>query len=819
MLEFFRRYQKYLYVVITVVIVISFSFFGTYNTLSDNSFREQIAFTAVDGTDVIRHELDEMAAFISTDSQDKLLFGGIWGPNFLNNGVIKHDFLETGLAAKLIEEYPSELQSDLESRYEKEKRFNLYHHPQIPFIGTASAWSAFAPTMKEHYDSLKSAQNPLSSEAINARIALFLAERQFPAPLLRQVLHYQEGQYPGLPPDRELDQIDLSLFNYHTTEDWFGPRFTRLVAEFIINASIIAEQKGYQVSKADALADLMRNAEMSYQQNKRNPQLGVASSREYFSEQLRRLGMDTNKAAKLWRQVLLFQRYFQDVGSSVFVDPFTFGKIDSYALEGVEGELFHLPKDMRLGNYLSLQKFETYLDAISKRNEKDLLSLPAKFLPIAEIAKNTPALVQKRYVLEIASVDKKSLQNKVTVKETWNWEVEDKNWELLKKQFSDLSIKPANNREERFAALDALDDKTRSRIDAYARSSIADAHPEWIEIALDEAPVQNITIGLHEKGRSLQFSGLENGKELMKLLDAAPLASQQSSELSPSAKGAAEKLLQFTADKNVFYRISVIERSPQQEVMTFSEANEEGVLDKLLDNKLEAYYSKIREAHPELFQQEDKSWKPFNSVKTDVADKYFEKTLKTIQSAYAAAIAPNKAPEVLIGDFAASVRFLPYMQSMRNKLQKNPEKIAELTSEANKTVAAQNALPIHGDLADQWKLERNPYKINRSNADHILDHDDVFVLADNSWTKVNTPSNGDINFFRLDRKISEPDSKVVAENISKARMLLSTDAQQKLMMITLKEIKSKNAISLKYLDQINEMPLSEEENITPQNPF
>jgi hypothetical protein len=56
MLEFFRKYQRYFFILITIVIVISFSFFGTYSTLSNGSFREQIAFTTVDGTDITRHE-------------------------------------------------------------------------------------------------------------------------------------------------------------------------------------------------------------------------------------------------------------------------------------------------------------------------------------------------------------------------------------------------------------------------------------------------------------------------------------------------------------------------------------------------------------------------------------------------------------------------------------------------------------------------------------------------------------------------------------------------------------------------------------------
>lgn len=87
-------------------------------------------------------------------------------------------------------------------------------------------------------------------------------------------------------------------FGYHTLEDWFGPRYVRLVAQFILNSAKVAEQKGYKVSKEEALADLMQHASISYQQNANNPNLGVANLQQYFDEQLRRMNMDQNKAVK-----------------------------------------------------------------------------------------------------------------------------------------------------------------------------------------------------------------------------------------------------------------------------------------------------------------------------------------------------------------------------------------------------------------------------------------------------------------------------------------------------------------------------------------
>ncbi len=267
MLEFFRKYQKYFFLVITIVIIISFSFFGTYSAFTTKMGHEIPVFTAVDGQVVSRSDLDEMAVFLGTDAQDKLMFGGAWGPNFFNNGVIAKDFLDTGLAEILVESYAEDLRPDLQPRLDKEKRFVLYTHPQGKFVSVENAWRYVAPEMKQQYEKLMKQTNPLAPEAFEARVNLFLGEKKFPPPLLRQVLQYQQRQFSWMMPDENLDRMDLSLFGYHTVEDWFGPRFIRLVSQFIINAAKIAEQKGYVVTKEETLADLMQNARESYEQN------------------------------------------------------------------------------------------------------------------------------------------------------------------------------------------------------------------------------------------------------------------------------------------------------------------------------------------------------------------------------------------------------------------------------------------------------------------------------------------------------------------------------------------------------------------------
>lgn len=797
MLQFFRKYQKYFFAVITVVIIISFSFFGTYSTLNTEYPHEQTVFTTVDGTDVKRHELDEFSVFISTDMQDKLILGGIWGPNFLNDGVIRKDFLETGMGYILAMNYPDQLLTDLKPRVEKEKRFTLYSNPQAGFINVESSWAYFSPDMKYNYDLLRSIDNPVDAEALAGRISLFLQEKQFPAPLLRQVLRYQEKQYSWLPPDQNLDYYDLSLFGYHTIEDWFGPRFVRLIAQFIMNSAKVAEQKGYKVTKEEALADLMQHMATSYQQNMNNPNLGVATPQQYFDEQLRRMNMDQNKAIKIWRDVLLFRRLFSDVGNAVVVDPFSVEKLHGYTKEGVVGQVFELQPKLRFDNYRNMQKFETYLNAVTKRgqDEKSLLMLPTNFLSVDEVAKKFPELVQHRYILEVTQLSKNALQTRVGVKETWDWEVADQNWETLKKKFPDLAAKKGTIREERFTALESLDDKTRNQVDAFARAAIVDTHPEWIEQALEKAPAKTNEVAILEKGGKTSFAPAEKRQELIQLLNTASLKDE-------TANAAAQKLLKYSPDNTIFYRIVVVKRAPEREIVTFAEADEQEVLDQLLDKDLEAYYVKIRATDPSQYQKPDGSWKPLADVRDIVADKYFEKIRKAVEKAYTEAIAPQKPPMIFLGDFLATIRLYAYMRDIRNSLEKDDKDLQKWVNTKNEQTPED--LTKRGSLEDQWKLIQTAYQATRGNLNSDLNAQEIFAMNDGDWSKVNTPGNGDLNFFHLQKREAYNDNAAMMEKVGQLYRVASTDSQRIYMQKLLVQLKDKKALSLDYMDKTRE---------------
>ncbi|HEV8052947.1 MAG TPA: hypothetical protein VGP47_10685, partial [Parachlamydiaceae bacterium] len=263
------------------------------------------------------------------------------------------------------------------------------------------------------------------------------------------------------------------------------------------------------------------------------------------------------------------------------------------------------------------------------------------------------------------------------------------------------------------------------------------------------------------------------------------------------------KLANYSANQKVYYSIKVIERASEPEILTFAEAEQDGVLETLLDKKLEASYAKIRDQDPKAFKKEDQSWKEFEDVKDAVATRHFSKILDAIQSSYSAATGPDAKDEKMIPDYAATLRFYPYVNDLKARMQKDPAQIAVLTQVPMDAKA--DVKVAHSSLADQWKLERAPYKTSRSGADSALDHLYVFNLSGGDWTKVNTPANGDINFFHVSNKGNGLTDKTVAESVVKARHILSDDVQQRLMQHVLQTIQDKGAISLDYLKKVAEI--------------
>jgi GcvH upstream region-like protein len=781
MLNFLRKHQRFFFIIITAAIVVSFSFFGTYSAMNTpTQVEDKELFKGVCGKPIKKQECAALCRLLESSVFSRASWERGTMPNFFNDGVIEKDFLINGLGVLLAKRYFDELKTDLDLRVKKIQHFRPYVHPRATQISVEAAWMRFSPQMMEHFRAIKARSDQSTTETLAVLAQLYLDQVMLPPDTLRQILQMQENQQ-GIEPDPVLANTDLSLFGFKSLEDWFGPRLVPLIAQFILNAAQLAEEKGYQIKTEEIRAELYQNIATGYQQVARNSNLNPEEMDQYFQTNMRHLGLDENQLLSSWKKVMLFRRLFEDGSGSVLVDPLAYQQFDKYAKEQTRISLYQLPAALQLGDFRSLLKLQIYLEQVvsePSRLRTDLL-LPRQFASLETIEKRAPDLVERQYELEWAGVSKEELARSISVKETWEWEAADAHWDLLRKQFSELAAFKATSKSERLAALDTLEKKLRLKVDQYARQKMVDEHPEHIQAALAQSTVNNVKHGITMKGEGLPFAGTA---ELAALLEQATLKNEP-------CNTAAQRLNLYTPDGEHFYRIQVLQRDPLKKVLTFEQASKEGALDKLLDKRLEEAYPEIRKRDSQLFQQANGQWRAFKEVKDQVGEVkdqvgklFYADLLKAIEEHYRMqfGVLPGKAGELPLL-FYSNARLLPYMVEAQKHLQAN----------AGDPSWVKGTEEI--SLANQWALEKTDCMVERC-TELPFAKDEMFTLAPAQWSNVAMGKQGALAFYYvLERGANRRPS---LEGVIQGHQILAHDAKRDMMLHILKKIQQKKAIDL-----------------------
>jgi hypothetical protein len=588
MLLLIRKYQQIIFGAIAAIVIFSMLFFGTFSALvSDEKPKDVKLGSLIDGSPLFLSEVRSISRFISTDQHDSL------HPNLCNEGVVYKDFLQSGVADLLIASYFDSFQKELQTRVEKAKKFRFYTHPQTEMLSAHAIWAHFLPSLKQDLSLLRE-EKEITPKTFTLLSKLYQQQNQFPPETLRRILLLQQQQYKELTPDPKLHQVDLSLFGFHSLNDWFGKDFVDLCSQFILNGAKLAEQKGYSVSLEEAKGNLSVIFENS---RKQMTQMG-AHSLPSLTQHLYSLGFDLKGAAEVWRKILLFQRYFQGISQTSFLDSLPYNQFASYAKETALLEVYEFPKSLQLKTFDDLIEFQIYLSAISSQPQKSL-ALPSQMLPLETVAKKFPTLVPTLYSAEVKELLFEQVALKVPLQEIWDWELDEKNWTLLQNKFSSLSS--AETRKERFLILERLPLKTRAEIDSFVRMTLAAAQPSWMEEGF-------ASLTLEKK--------IFNGDQISVKLKTLLALSSQGDEK------AKEALRNYSDDGKVVYRIESIESLPQS-ILSFQEAKAQGILKDLSSQILEAEYVKIRSRFPD---------KPYSEVKHDVAKYKFSELFQAMSS-------------------------------------------------------------------------------------------------------------------------------------------------------------------------------------------
>lgn len=766
MLHFFRRFQKGIFVVITFMIVISFSFFGTKSVV-DRAVKDEEVFTAIDGKSVKRSEIENLVSFLSSDVQDQANWGVPLGANFLNDGVIRNDFLKTGLGKVLFIDYYPELKDEWEMKWRRERTFIGYRHPEVPTLSSESVWSHFAPDLKESLRQFKAGDSENPGAFFAAKARLYLAEGEFSENHLRQVLYFLMQQQKWIKLDRNLQQQNLALFGYRNSSDWFGRDFLRLTAAFILNASKVAAQAGYQVTHDEALFDLKKNALLAFEGQKQNPQMTFTDPNHYLREQLRYLGMDLGQAADLWQKVLLFRKMFNDLGSAVFVDKESLQPYVDYVSKQVEVASYHLPKEVQIRDFRQMQRLETYLQAVNRE-------FPHQWKSAQEVELETPELLVKRYLVALKEVDPKQVaHSKVGLKALWDWQVSDAGWEKLLSHFPALSHLPNGSAEERLSSLDGLDELTKEKVNSQSKQWIALEHPEWIHEALARAPAEKKTLLLYRKTSKNPLKGIARPEKVVALLDAP--------ELNPEAPPVV--MLSDVGEK--VWEATLYDRSSSWEIATFAESEKDGVLEELTLAKLKKHYEETNLESGYLTA--DGSPKPFSEVRDQLAQDLYRRELNKIKRHLPEEVGPSI-------DSVASYRLYTYLLALKEELAQDPHKEADLIYQSQ--ASDEGHLAPRPSLENQFKLVREEKVWDRSQNPTKTSFASLMAMAPDQFSEVIPSGRGDLFFFKMGSFPSSNQSDLTAELVEKTQSRLAGEIKVALAQELLKQFKEKQAIRL-----------------------
>ncbi len=583
MLSFFRKYQKGFFFVVTFFIVISFVFFGTYGAFTKGEeLPDREIGRLVDGSALKEQKLYALMRLLQYGAEE-----GGHNVNLLSDSMVHRDLILSGLGEMIAEHHFDEIKEELSARWKRAKHYSPYVHPYNSAISAKNIWSQYCPKLLVLLEELKKAPEEFSKEQLPLLFELYVAQADFPPPLLHQMLYYQQGQQTR--PDPGLPQANVALFGFDSVSDWFGEKFVEEVGKLVLNCACIAREEGYKVSKEEAKIDLYSNVYRGLKAYSQGNTPTNEEAQKVFSQQIRMIGLDENQATNLWREVLHFRRMLGEVGNAVFVDSLAYNQFKSFAKPAQRICRYSLPQNLQFANFREMIKFQRYLEIVAVG---DFVDLPKSLRKAEEVMNSHPELVYKEFELEVATATKDDAAAQVSLKETWKWEGE--NFDLLRKEFPSIVNCKSEEFEARMNALDKLDEVTRFKVDQFARGAIVEADGSRIDEALKHArgETKNVKVALGK------LDNFFSGQHFLALLEVEDPA-----------------LARFSVDGEVFYSIRVLEKGKGWKLFSFEEADMDRLLDKFL---LTAYKETSDQVAAKMYADVLKSI----DIKTNQLDEY-----------------------------------------------------------------------------------------------------------------------------------------------------------------------------------------------------
>lgn len=744
-------------VVVAILIVTALGLSSAFTRFAPSEKKsDPPVYKSITGKRVNQSYHRNMVRFLSSDRQDLDLLNQGQSPNAFNDGVIRHDFIATGLSKLVAERFLDELTPDLEKRLKKAAHFKPYVHPHAPHITVQGIYQQFVPEVNLHLEPLLKGDMAAPTEVFSSLCDLYIDQTVFPPSLLKQFLLMSEKQYSFVPHDPMLDQKDVAILHNHSLEDWFGKRFIELMASVVINGAVLAVEEGYFVSYPEARAEMIRNGVEVLQQELREKEVKPDQAASFMRNQLMALGMHEKEAVETWQKIMLFRSYLKDISQAAFLDRLLYDDFQKFSNQMRHVASYHMPKEFHMSSISELAELNIYLKTLGVscleflvRDNIDLESLPK-------------ALLQDRYLVKMTSLDRKSFALDVSVKETYQWQIEDKNWTHLREKFQALRGCNAFDKEQRLEALDELPLNLRETIDSYSRERIVKSHPEWVEKALKSQIQDEKEIYMSHSGDSDALSTISDVKKCLSLFAAHKV----------------EEPFFYHDHEGKSYCIQVLEKKADREIITFAAAKERGALKRLLDLKLEALYPVYQSQEPTRFLDDKGELLPLAFVREDLCKIYLKDDLLELEKHLTkCGLKLQGGPLSQEGSFYARQFFYPYFLKAHEDIKRNKEKSLFVSNGQN-------------SLNQQFKVQRFEEELYRKNSDPTL-QDEIFHMTEGSFSKAHVGNKGFLSFYEILSK-KEP-LLHLNEEMMKGQDLLASEVKRHLLSHLLDQIVEKKA--------------------------
>lgn len=456
MFAFFRKYQRAIFIVTTVVVIISFVFLGTYNRLGRTTKQKDIVIgKCIDDTDLTLSRVKGVSLFLA--NEDKITKSPLF-EKLADLFVLDTFFLL----------YEKELKKDFEKRFDQIKSYKPYENGNL---SAKNVWNIFAKGINHHLEIIQN-KNSFDLEAFKSFYKLYIKQKKFPPNTLKRVLLYYAKQVNMMDP--MLIRSDHRLFDFASFFSWFGENFTDILSQFIININQFAKSEGFSVKKV-------------YIESKKGDVLD--------SNLFKNSGF-----LAVFEEIEFFKRYMESFDGLV-LDDLYHREIFAASYEVAKVKKYSLPKSLQLKNFNDFILLQYYLKAVSKGKLED------DFAGIDEIIKNHPSLVEKNLSIEVKEVDIKELKMQIAERELLNWQIE--NFDHLASKYN---LKRARGKEYRFSVLNNLQTTKKDKIDSYSKGKMVT--DELIKKEVREKKVKPLNISVPLKGGEEIFSDIDNEKLL-----------------------------------------------------------------------------------------------------------------------------------------------------------------------------------------------------------------------------------------------------------------------------------------------------------------